>query len=279
MKKIIRIVATLLTFVLMLPIIASASSAVVEFRDLDGYGWAKESIENLHTSGVFKGTGNDEFSPSGYLRVAELATTLYRVAGCPKAEKTWENYTIWNIDFNRDYPLPDAWYYDASVWAVENGIIELSNTNEPFMEAVTRAFPKQNHNSHLIMGKMKEDINESEHLPSYAAVRRGDIIISMFFFSEYAKKDTSARSDISGFSDYDEITDLSWRNCHPINNVSYTRTDTREWCSTHIRDYLSWAVAEGILEGYPDGSLHPFEYVTRAEYAVMLERFTNYLKK
>ena len=59
MKKIIRIVATLLTFVLMLPIIASASSAVVEFRDLDGYGWAKESIENLHTSGVFKGTGND----------------------------------------------------------------------------------------------------------------------------------------------------------------------------------------------------------------------------
>ncbi len=279
MKNIKKIIAALLSVVLLLPITVSASSAVVEFSDLDGYGWAKESIENLHNDGIFKGTRKDMFSPSGYLRVAELAMTLYRIARRPKAEKTWKNYTVWNIDFNRDYPSPDVWYYDASIWAVENGIIELSNTNEPFMEAVTRAFPKQDNNTHLIMDEMQEDINENEHFPSYALVRRGDIIISMFFYAEYAKKDTSARGDISGFSDYGEITDLSWRNCHPINNVHYFRTDNREWCNSDIHDYLSWAVAEGILEGYPDGSLLPFEYVTRAEYAVMLERFVDYLNK
>ena len=42
---------------------------------------------------------------------------------------------------------------------------------------------------------------------------------------------------------------------------------------------MGWAVAAGIIKGYDDNTLRPNEYVTRAEYAVMLDRFLEYVGK
>lgn len=277
MKIIKRIIIGLLAAILLLPVTVYSATSFDPFSDLDGYDWAKESIENLHSSGLLKGVGDGIFNPSGYLRVAEMGETLYRLAGRPKTEKTWENYKIWNINFQGIDPSSDVWYYDSAIWSVENGIIELSEISAPVMSAVTRAFPQKDNNMYFAAGTWYEDIGNGEHYPSYQGMRRGDVIISMLFYAEYAGKDTSHRADISVFSDYDEITDGNWSDLYPVNDIAYTRTDTREFVETHIRDYLSWAVANGILKGYPDGSLRPYESVTRAEYAVMLERFRNYL--
>ncbi|MBR3439887.1 MAG: S-layer homology domain-containing protein [Clostridia bacterium] len=280
MKRIKGIIIGLLVVILLLPATVSSAVAFEPFSDLDGYGWAKESVENLHSSGLIKGVGNGKFNPSGYLRVAEMAMTLYRIAGSPKTEKTWENYKIRNIDPNGIlYPSSDVWYYDCAVWAVENGIVELTIADVPIFHAITRAFPKQENNMFFATGEWYEDIGVGEHFPSYRRIRRGDAVISMFFYAEYAGKDTSPQAEIPDFSDYDNITDRNWSDLYPVNDIAYRRTDTREFEETHIRDYLSWAVANGILKGYPDGSLRPFESVTRAEYAVMLERFIDYLNK
>lgn len=278
MKSFKRILASFFIMVLLLPVTVLANQPITPFRDIDGYEWAHESIEKLHESGILKGTGSGYFNPSGYLRTAEMAMTLYRIAGSPKTEKTWENYKIRNIDPNEIlYPSSDVWYYDCAVWAVENGIVELTIADVPIFHAITRAFPKQENNMYFATGEWYEDIGVGEHFPSYRRIRRGDAVISMFFCAEYVKKDTSSRSDITSFSDYDEITDKNWTNLYPVNDIVYVRTDTREIEETHIRDYLSWAVANGILKGYPDGSLRPYEAVTRAEYAVMLERFISFL--
>ena len=269
MKKLIALVSLFLTIVMILP--AAASVPDGSFCDLDGYEWARDSIEKLRADGLFMGTGDGYFSPDGYLKAAETAATLWRLAGCPEAEKTWENYTVWNVDpYGPLYPSSDEWYYGCAVWAAENGIIELENGEVPVMRADTRAFPKQDYN-------LSFDVGVGEHFPSYRGVKRGDIVISMFFFTEYLDRDTSSSADISGYTDYEEITDENWYNCNPVNNVAYIRTDSREFCETHIRDYLSWAVGVGILKGYPDGSLRPYEHVTRAEYAVMLDRFVEFL--
>ncbi|MBR7033748.1 MAG: S-layer homology domain-containing protein [Clostridia bacterium] len=279
MKIIKGIIIGLLVVILLLPATVSSAVAFEPFSDLDGYGWAKESVENLHSSGLFKGVGNGKFNPSGYLRVAEMGETLYRLAGCPKTEKTWEQYTVANIGWTGSDSAPGDWYYDSAIWSVENGIVELSDSSVPVMSAVTRAFPKKDNNMYFAAGKWYEDIGNGEHYPSYRGMRRGDVIISMFFYVEYAGKDTSPQAEIPDFSDYDNITDRNWSDLYPVNDIAYRRTDTREFEETHIRDYLSWAVANGILKGYPDGSLRPYEFVTRAEYAVMLERFIDYLNK
>ena len=150
MKKLFAIVSYVLFFTLIMSVSVSATQPITPFRDIDGYEWAHESIEKLHESGILKGTGSGYFNPSGYLRTAEMAMTLYRIAGSPKTEKTWENYKIWNIDPNGTlYPSSDVWYYDCAVWAVENGIVELTIADVPIFHAITRAFPKQENNMYF----------------------------------------------------------------------------------------------------------------------------------
>ena len=46
-----------------------------------------------------------------------------------------------------------------------------------------------------------------------------------------------------------------------------------------ITSIMKQGAGTGIIKGYHDGSLRPYEFVTRAEYAVMLERFIDYLNK
>ena len=36
--------------------------------------------------------------------------------------------------------------------------------------------------------------------------------------------------------------------------------------------YIRWAIREGLLKGYPDGTFQPDKPVTRAELAVILHR-------
>lgn len=77
----------------------------------------------------------------------------------------------------------------------------------------------------------------------------------MTFLYRYADKvegrDTSASKDLTGFADY---------------------ADVDGWARTA----MSWAVAEGIIVGYPDNTLLPDANATRAETATILCRYLAY---
>src|SRR5699024_8155965 len=66
-------------------------------------------IEN----GLMNGVSETEFVPDGTFSRAMLVSTLYRMAGEPEVSGTAAFADV-----------PDgAWYEDALVWAVENGIV------------------------------------------------------------------------------------------------------------------------------------------------------------
>ncbi len=49
--------------------------------------------------------------------------------------------------------------------------------------------------------------------------------------------------------------------------------------SGYAQEAVRWAVENGILSGYGDGSFVPAGKATRAQAAVMLERYVNYLNR
>ena len=72
----------------------------------DAVDWA---VEN----GITKGTDDTHFSPDGICTRAQAVTFLWRAAGSPKPETRTMPFT--------DVPV-GSYYYDAVLWAVENGI-------------------------------------------------------------------------------------------------------------------------------------------------------------
>ncbi len=86
------------------------------FKDVNASGtgsWAADSIDFAYKWGLVNGTGDDTFSPDSTMSRAMLVTILYRAAGSPKVSGTCK--------FN-DVPA-DAYYYDAVIWASDNGIV------------------------------------------------------------------------------------------------------------------------------------------------------------
>lgn len=59
----------------------------IEFSDTKGH-WAEEYISEAVKLGLFKGTGENTFTPDAYITRAQFITTLWRMSGAPKIEAT-----------------------------------------------------------------------------------------------------------------------------------------------------------------------------------------------
>lgn len=82
---------------------------------------------------------------------------------------------------------------------------------------------------------------------------RESMFVMLYRYAKnYLKLDTPASGDLSAFTD---------------------RASISPWAE----EALSWAVGAGLLNGYPDGGLHPHDTTKRLEVAVMLQRFAEYL--
>lgn len=81
-----------------------------------------------------------------------------------------------------------------------------------------------------------------------APITREQMASILYRYAEYKGLDTTARADLSHYSDAENIS--SWAN-----------------------DVLLWAVAEGLLTGVTDDQLQPQGNATRAQVAAILERF------
>ncbi len=90
-------------------------------------------------------------------------------------------------------------------------------------------------------------ISETEFAPS-GDLTREQLATILFRYAESAGYDVSAQADLSGFPDAGDI-------------------------QSYATEALSWAVAEGLLQGFEDDSLQPQSTATRAQIATILMRF------
>ena len=83
------------------------------FVDVATGGYYEDAVDWAVENGITKGTDDTHFSPDGICTRAQAATFLWRAAGSPKPETRTMPFT--------DVPA-GSYYYDAVLWAVENGI-------------------------------------------------------------------------------------------------------------------------------------------------------------
>ena len=83
------------------------------FVDVATGSYYEDAVDWAVENGITKGTDNTHFSPDGICTRAQAVTFLWRAAGSPKPETRTMPFT--------DIPA-GSYYYDAVLWAVENGI-------------------------------------------------------------------------------------------------------------------------------------------------------------
>lgn len=83
------------------------------FVDVATGSYYEDAVDWAVENGITKGTDDTHFSPDGICTRAQAVTFLWRTAGSPKPEIRAMPFT--------DVPV-GGYYYDAVLWAVENGI-------------------------------------------------------------------------------------------------------------------------------------------------------------
>ena len=85
----------------------------MSFTDVADKAYYRDAVEWAVENGITKGTTATTFSPNATCTRAQAVTFLWRTAGSPKPETRAMPFT--------DVPV-GSYYYDAVLWAVENGI-------------------------------------------------------------------------------------------------------------------------------------------------------------
>ena len=83
------------------------------FVDVATGSYYEDAVDWAVENGITKGTDDTHFSPDGICTRAQAVTFLWRTAGSPEPETRAMPFT--------DVPV-GSYYYDAVLWAVENGI-------------------------------------------------------------------------------------------------------------------------------------------------------------
>jgi hypothetical protein len=89
------------------------SPAPILPTDVDGTAWYADAVLWATMNGIAEGTGDGSFNPGRACTRAEMVTLLWRASAEPAAE-------IDSVPFTD--VSPDDWFYDAVLWAYENGI-------------------------------------------------------------------------------------------------------------------------------------------------------------
>ena len=117
-----RILALLLCFVLAAGLLPGALAAGEEnpFMDVKTSDYFYDAVVWAYENDVTKGTSETAFSPWGACTRGQVVTFLWRAKGQPKPETTENPFA--------DVP-ETAYYRDAVLWAVEQGITNGTGKN------------------------------------------------------------------------------------------------------------------------------------------------------
>lgn len=91
----------------------ATEEAPATFNDLDGYDWAKDSIEILAELDIISGTGDGDFNPGGLVTRAEFVKILVNVFGVHNPLAVCDAPDV----------AKDAWYSTFIASAVEKGVL------------------------------------------------------------------------------------------------------------------------------------------------------------
>ena len=123
------------TFRLLMPkcpveIVAAFQNTITGFIDIKSTDFYYEPVIWAFENGITTGISDIEFGPNGQCQRGQIVTFLWRAAGCPVVEAENPFTDVKETDF----------YYDAVLWAVENGITTgtSADTFSPY-KACTRA--------------------------------------------------------------------------------------------------------------------------------------------
>ena len=93
--------------------LTSSGSSLNYFADVPTSSYYYDAVLWAVEQGITQGTDNSHFSPSGICTRAQAVTFLWRAAGSPAPKATTMPFTD---------VKSGVYYYDAVLWAVENGI-------------------------------------------------------------------------------------------------------------------------------------------------------------
>ena len=93
--------------------IAVSFATIKTFVDVPAGSYYEDAVDWAVENGITQGTDDTHFSPDGICTRAQAVTFLWRAAGSPEPETRAMPFT--------DVPV-GSYYYDAVLWAVENGI-------------------------------------------------------------------------------------------------------------------------------------------------------------
>ena len=232
--------------------------------DIDGI---LEQVASWETySGTLDLSANTAPSTSGQAYVAILEN------------RGWSVTTDTESDWYSPYSdvAADVWYYDAVCFVTENNLMNGigSNVFSPYSSMTRAMFVTVLYRMSGDSGDYANtfsDVPENvwyESAVSWAnangiapfiagnyfepdlMVSREQIAVMLYNYSVYLGQDVSV-SDTANISSYEDVNDIS--------DYAYTA--------------LQWACATGIINGDDNGYLNPTDSATRAEVAVMLQRY------
>jgi len=282
-------------FLLFVMLCTAVSASSVTYRDVSPKHWAYDSIVSVTEAGLMHGKGKTAgtyFDKNGYVNAAEIYATLYRLAGKPEVKPTFTDEI--HTTFFRWNPRL-RWCIDSWKWAVFEGIAEVSyiTDTEP-CDTFRNLRYKQNKG----VVRPPEDVYLLGHywieeIYVDKTATRTDVIMSLYYYlTAYMNIEISADVDLSVYFDWNDDAASTVTN----DKIPYTKANygsvLRPWSDFFISAW-KWAVSSGIIEAYPNGTLDLGEvevngdeyiiaepqFVTRAEYAVILDRFMQYLEE
>ena len=110
-----RSLSALLALVLALLLSPGALAAFQGFSDVKATDYYADAVAWTVEQGIVQGTGGGRFSPDNTVTRAEAVTFLWRAQGRPEPASSVSPFT--------DVTDRDAYYYDAVLWAVEEGLV------------------------------------------------------------------------------------------------------------------------------------------------------------
>ena len=297
MKKLVK---TLIATTLLLSTLTALCipTLAATFSDVGKTHWAYESVDKISEKGLMIGRGTPGgivFEPTGEILGVEVVETLYRIADGKYSDNYYNgiynnNELYLDEDLNDWVELKDQWYYQSSEWAIRCGItygswITSSSSNVPDSKIVYGRFGSEYYPMTNKDGIEQTHVSHLENRSTSLATRSDVVLMLYYYVTTYMDVEVTNRIDLSKFSDWDYDTvkesvnslgkHIGYYDCMPRAN------------ETELIAAWEWAVATGIIKGCDNNTLQIGEYntetgsrryITRAEYAVILDRFTAYLE-
>lgn len=279
---------------------------VANYSDVTKDHWAYASVKRVTENGIMTGKGDitgTYFDEDAFLTPCEMLTTFYRIAGESEFSAVLDGREV--VIHNEKHR--GRWYSDAMLWSSINGLAGHYQYGE--QEWVDGAAYSQNFVSRtdvvMAMNMYVENVlnikpQEKADLNQFADWRNS------------LKSSTTYLSNREDYQWFEHIYDdaIDWSDYLENNNIEYwSKDDDNDYILWKMKNAWSWAVGSGIIKGYPDRTLHcefyydPNEivpciqytgsseayswnydlfthndYITRAEFAVILDRFMNYIE-